>query len=219
VLSVGASLSITRFAASRVAAIITKAPHLNFLGFFVLLILQFGMLSWWSPNIIVFHSLISNIPLFQEIDFKIDFRHDVVDVDVGKIEFVNDTPTIIPSPSYPITHLTSPFSQIYDIFLIPEIFEMLPVRGITLQGFLHNFSWVVPLSFMQHLSGLTNLIPNLIRLLITVIFVSLFFLKSAERPIMTIWARVVESDKPVFTLVFGGTAALAKAIQEIVKIF
>ena len=60
-------------AASRVAAIITKAPHLNFLSFFVLLILQFGMISWWSPNLIAFHSLISNIPLFQEIGLKIDF--------------------------------------------------------------------------------------------------------------------------------------------------
>jgi hypothetical protein len=32
---------------------------------------------------------------------------------------------------------------------------------------------------------------------------------------MTLWARVVESDKPVFTLLFGSTAVLAKVIQEI----
>jgi hypothetical protein len=70
---------------------------------------------------------------------------------------------------------------------------------------------------MQHLSGLTNLIPNLIRLLITVVFLGSLFLQTLQRPIMTLWARVIESDKPVFTLLFGGTAAVAKAIQEISK--
>jgi hypothetical protein len=70
---------------------------------------------------------------------------------------------------------------------------------------------------MQHLSGLTNLIPNLIRLLITVVFLGSLFLQTLKRPIMTVWARVIESDKPVFTLLFGGTAAVAKAIQEIFK--
>jgi hypothetical protein len=49
------------------------------------------------------------------------------------------------------------------------------------------------------------------------IFILSFFLKPVQVPIMTLWARVIESDKPVFTLLFGGTAALAKAIQEISK--
>jgi hypothetical protein len=35
---------------------------------------------------------------------------------------------------------------------------------------------------------------------------------------MTLWARIIESDKPIFTLLFSGTAALAKAIQEIIKV-
>jgi hypothetical protein len=101
VLSVGASLSITRFAASRVAYIITKAPHLNFLGFAFLLILQYVMFAWWSPNIITLHSLISDIFLFKEIGLKIDYYYDVIDV--GPLEFVNDRPTIIPSPLYSLT--------------------------------------------------------------------------------------------------------------------
>jgi hypothetical protein len=36
---------------------------------------------------------------------------------------------------------------------------------------------------------------------------------------MTIWARLIESEKPIFTLVFGGAAALLKALQEIIKLF
>jgi len=44
-----------------------------------------------------------------------------------------------------------------------------------------------------------------------------YCLRPLQRLIMTLWARVIESDKPVLTLLFGGTTALAKAIQEISK--
>src|SRR5439155_18105030 len=63
-----------------------------------ILVLQYVMLAWWSPNIVTLHSLVSDIPLFKEIGLKIDFHHGVVDV--GPMEFVNDPPTIIPSPLY-----------------------------------------------------------------------------------------------------------------------
>jgi hypothetical protein len=36
---------------------------------------------------------------------------------------------------------------------------------------------------------------------------------------MKLWARIIESDKPVFTLLFGGAGAIAKAIQGIAKTF
>jgi hypothetical protein len=32
-----------------------------------------------------------------------------------------------------------------------------------------------------------------------------------------VWRRIVESDKPVFTVIFGGVAALATAITEAAK--
>jgi hypothetical protein len=72
--------------------------------------------------------------------------------------------------------------------------------------------------FMWRYSNLVNLIPNLVRFSIMAIFILSYLLQPLQRPIMILWARVIESDKPVFTLVFGGTAALAKAIQEIIKI-
>ena len=79
--------------------------------------------------------------------------------------------------------------------------------------------WEFPQIFMLHLSAFTNLLPSFIRFSIMTIFILSFLLKPLQNAIMTLWARVIESDKPVFTLVFGGAAALAKAIQEIVKIF
>jgi hypothetical protein len=82
-------------------------------------------------------------------------------------------------------------------------------------GIHYNDSYV----FELYLSIFINLIPNLIRFSIMAIFIFSFLLKPVQQPIMTLWARVIESDRPVFTLLFGGAAALAKAIQEIVKIF
>jgi hypothetical protein len=53
---------------------------------------------------------------------------------------------------------------------------------------------------------------------IAIIFIISFLFQTLQRPIMTIWARIIESDKPVFTLVFGGIAGFGEAVRWIVKI-
>jgi hypothetical protein len=75
----------------------------------------------------------------------------------------------------------------------------------------------IPPIFYWCLSVSLNVLPTLIRFSIMAIFISSFLLKPLHHPIMTLWARIIESDKPVFTLLFGGTAALAGAIHEITK--
>ena len=55
------------------------------------------------------------------------------------------------------------------------------------------------------------------RLLLALIFACSFLLRPIQRPISTLWARIVESDKPVFTLLFGGAAFLAETIQKIAE--
>jgi hypothetical protein len=71
---------------------------------------------------------------------------------------------------------------------------------------------------MWYLSIFVNLIPNVIRFSIMAIFMASFLLVPFRRPIMTLWARVIESDKPVFTLLLGGIAGFAEAGQRIAKI-
>jgi hypothetical protein len=68
-----------------------------------------------------------------------------------------------------------------------------------------------------HMVSIANAIPAVVRLSITLIFVGSFLLQTLQRPIMTLWARIIESDKPVFTLLFGSAAAIAKVMQEIVN--
>jgi hypothetical protein len=38
-----------------------------------------------------------------------------------------------------------------------------------------------------------------------------------RKPITTIWLRVIESEKPVFTLLCTGIGAIATIVQAIVK--
>jgi hypothetical protein len=68
--------------------------------------------------------------------------------------------------------------------------------------------------------SLNNLpfLVSLFRLTLLVIFISSCLLKPfVLAPINLVWRRIVESDKPVFTLAFGGTAAFASAIIEAAK--
>jgi hypothetical protein len=37
------------------------------------------------------------------------------------------------------------------------------------------------------------------------------------KPLLLIWARIVESDKPVFTLTCGGISSLVVAAKEMAK--
>jgi hypothetical protein len=49
--------------------------------------------------------------------------------------------------------------------------------------------------------------------MLAMVFVASFFLKPLERPIMTLLARIIESDTPVFTLLLGGGAGIVKVIH------
>jgi len=91
-----------------------------------------------------------------------------------------------------------------------------------LSGFVYgiNFDlfdggWTNPMRFIFLVSS----VANVFRLSIVVIFLMSFLFSFFRTPIMTLFARVIESDKPIFTLVFGGAAATVKAIQEVIKAF
>jgi len=60
--------------------------------------------------------------------------------------------------------------------------------------------------------------PNLFRSILSLVFIGSFVLKPlVMRPVSLVWVRIVESEKPVFTLTFGGAAAFATAISEAAK--
>jgi hypothetical protein len=63
-----------------------------------------------------------------------------------------------------------------------------------------------------------SVIGFLLRMGISIIFVGSFLMKPLiAKPVSLVWARIIESDKPVFTLVFSGASAIATAVREVVK--
>jgi len=67
-------------------------------------------------------------------------------------------------------------------------------------------------------TSLLPLVPSLVRFLVSIIFICSFLLRPlVMRPVSLVWARIVESEKPVFTVIFSGVAAFATAITEVAK--
>jgi hypothetical protein len=61
-------------------------------------------------------------------------------------------------------------------------------------------------------------LPVIFRIVLSIIFIGSILLRPiVMRPISLVWARIVESEKHVFTLTFGGAAAFATAITEVAK--
>jgi hypothetical protein len=64
----------------------------------------------------------------------------------------------------------------------------------------------------------TSSFPSLFRIFLSIVFVGSFLLRPlVMRPVNLVWRRIVESEKPVFTVIFGGAAAFATAISEAAK--
>jgi hypothetical protein len=60
-------------------------------------------------------------------------------------------------------------------------------------------------------------IPSLIRLSILSVFATSYFLAPLKGFVLKFYAIIIESDTPLFTLIFGGTAAIAKIAEQIIS--
>jgi len=80
------------------------------------------------------------------------------------------------------------------------------------------FTITQPISFEWRFNGIISLLPNLTRLAITVVFHGSLFLQLIKDNIMLALEKIVQSDKPVFTVVCGGTAGVVSTILELVKL-
>ncbi|WP_284310950.1 hypothetical protein [Labrys miyagiensis] len=62
---------------------------------------------------------------------------------------------------------------------------------------------------------LINFLVNALRFALALLFLLSFIFRPLKSPIMTLFARVIESDKPIFTLVCGGVAAIFQVGQQL----
>jgi hypothetical protein len=63
-----------------------------------------------------------------------------------------------------------------------------------------------------------NYFASATRILLAVVFLGSFLVKPlVMRPLSLVWRRVVESEKPIFTLSFGGVASAAVFVSKLVE--
>lgn len=67
--------------------------------------------------------------------------------------------------------------------------------------------------------GCTDYLIGFVRLAILLFFFATLAAYPFRRVVMKVWLRVIESDKPIFTMALGFSAAMVKAFQEAAKLF
>jgi hypothetical protein len=199
-LSTSISLSITRFAAAQAGKFLNKRPYLNVLGLAALLYLQYLIfISFYLVMDGIQISIAGNIQYF-----------------IGNFHAMT-WPSVLPIAAILIKSSINSTAMFVWGALTDQSLALHPIHGIRLITiFLTRVSERPDLFFIQT-AYKVNAIPTLIRVSIAIIFVGSFLLQILQRPIMALWARIIESDKPVFTILFSGAAAITKGMQEIIK--
>jgi hypothetical protein len=194
-----ASFSITRRASVVVAQLLTQVPFLNFVGLVCLFLFQYALLCYWIPLV---HLTLWSVASFDQIIYN--YYHAYMSTtDMIYLWFMTFRSMLFGMFMAAIHGaFINPMSQVHNIV------SLLTVTKKDVQ----------PLAFMLHLSAILNLIPILTRLALMAIFIGSFFLHVTKEEIMLELESIIESDKPVFTYICGGTAAFVTTIHEVIKI-
>jgi hypothetical protein len=107
--------------------------------------------------------------------------------------------------AHAILHKSTLFARVQGLLLPQLTFEMVSLDVPTLQP---DYSAA---------ESILVIVPSVGRLALTAIFLGSYLLKPLHGAFSTLWLRVVESDKPIFTLLFGGAAAAAKGIEAVIE--
>jgi hypothetical protein len=191
------SLSLTRLIAVIVAGLCTDGKLRNFTLFTMFLIFTYFLLALWLPVIHFFKFLlptqiIASIYVTYSLSAAIASSESFMSVTVMKTGF----------------YLVSPQSIALEFLDALNLHSILP----TFRERLFDF---YAMNFAQILAGY---VAYLVRLIMALAFVGSFIVRPIlMKPISLIWRRIVESDKPLFTLTLGGVAALVELVGGLLK--
>jgi hypothetical protein len=185
------SVSLTQLTARGVAGVLTQKPLVNFILFIFLAGFQYVLLCLWVPMV----SLLSNMA-------------------TGYIR------TFILGP-YPLPPSGTRYLPLFDE--IKAFFVGITNPAWEIDVLVNSIVFLRPLGYVlirsYGIGYFLAVLPNLLRLAIALSFVISYLLKPLQTPLLALIARIIESDKPIFTLLFTGIAALAKAIEAAVEYF
>jgi len=195
------SISITRFLAIGAAKLIWSANYFAVLGLLPLLLLQWLILWYWVP---IYFTILEH----TKIAYLYEYPH------AGQF-------------TYMMEDITSDMVQLYlrhsrgqatDISFGDIITKALApaILGIPILKIHMNFEmtyWDVNFSII------TAFIPNVIRFAISTIFLVCYILYPLRSLSLSALYRIIESDKPIFGVLFSGIAAAAQVASWILKQF
>jgi hypothetical protein len=197
------SFSLSRNISRTSARLLTSGLLINVLAFSVVLIFAYGLLVVWLP----ITQSISAAGLNCYTGF-------LYSPDLGMMKtlrcFVDSLPGLF---KVDLNRLFIPFSEIGINNLIwPNFNEMTGGRireenGYGTAGLLAQLS-LISVSYFA----------NLLRIGIAVFFIATFLLRPlVMRPLSLVWLRIVESEKPIFTLILGGIAASITIVTQVMR--
>jgi hypothetical protein len=196
--SVPLSFALTRFIATCVVRMIVRWPRSNIVGLFVIFATQYLMLIYWSPIVSDVHTIIS-------------FNFDAIGESSSFREFIQANNLLVQA-----------LIETYDSKFTVHLFYTLcalsgnEIDNIEIVKFINqNATDYAAALFLIAASALLTMMPNLIRLCLTIFFIASFFLKYIKDFIMTLLGHMIEDGRPIYTLLFSGTATLTAAIQQI----
>jgi hypothetical protein len=98
------------------------------------------------------------------------------------------------------------------VTLNPLFTRMLGIYHLSYYGYPVDYAFTL---FSVYILGI---LPAVIRLLISVsFFLVVVFRPAFVGPISLLWARSIESEKPIFTLIFGGASAAGATVVELTR--
>jgi hypothetical protein len=190
IISFSLSISFTKSVTLLVARLCGVSELKNIIFFLIMLIFNYVCLAIWSP--LMYGIKLISLIIIGGIIHEFHYR-------IFNIQFWQD-----------FLHIVGELYQYYTetISLYPN--NVVKIFKATCES--------------EHVDAYTlvfftiGYFASLFRFTMSVLFVGSFLFRPfVLRPISLVWARIVESDKPVFTVIFGGMSALASAVSEATK--
>jgi len=197
-LALGLSISMFRLLAW-IVVLSSPSGLIGFLFFGVLLLLQLVLLLYWSSAvtellILVPANLVSNILLYDDTYFV---------TEILRIDIEAALRRVFAPPSMRIFDLKFQVTRyfIWDTLLLQT---MSPGEGWRNQAEGFKFA--------------TDLASNGLRIGFALVFLSSFVFGSVLKPLISrLWAGIIESTKPTFTMLLGGVATVYEGLSALFK--
>jgi hypothetical protein len=200
-------VSFTRFVTFRIASLCGIGRTKNLIMFLSMFIVNFMIIVFWFPVAELYRqTMIIFIPLWISQIFSNPNRYlfiqQLYTIGYLFIQLLYEECKLLPHKI---------ISQILFEFTLAK---SVPPTRIPI-GFIKRY---LSLNSIEFAFTLLVIFPNILRTFLSITFVGSFLLRPLiMRPVNLVWRRIIESEKPVFTVIFGGAAAFVTAIIEAAK--